>query len=288
MENIQINDLYTPKLSLLSSMGISTIVFPVKEESRSFLLSRHAIESGQTQRTFSYHMAGFPGFGLIHVRSGSLQLTIYPSEESVTLTGECSFIFDACCLRKTILLTPAEYEILYFEGQSLPYYRERLFHGVFLLHGTDTPDLYPELNPLFRKEPLDPIMEHGLLTGFLTEMFYRMIPQQKNIPSYLLKMKDELEKHYYRKHSLKEFEEKYGINHYRICREFKNYFQTAPMQYLHRMRIQAAQNLLLETDMKIHAISYEVGYESTNHFIHHFQKNTGKTPAEYRKERMVP
>ena len=64
--------------------------------------------------------------------------------------------------------------------------------------------------------------------------------------------------------------------------DFKNCFQTSPLQYLHKIRIQAAKDLLIETDMKVHEISYEVGYENVNHFIAHFKKFSGTTPTAYR------
>ena len=68
----------------------------------------------------------------------------------------------------------------------------------------------------------------------------------------------------------------------RLCREFKSHYRTSPLQYLHRMRVQAARSLLAETNLKVHEISYEVGYENVNHFIAHFRKLTGLTPREYR------
>ena len=74
----------------------------------------------------------------------------------------------------------------------------------------------------------------------------------------------------------------YQVSRYRLCREFKSCYQTSPLQYLHRVRIQAAKSLLVETNLKIHEISYETGYENVNHFIAHFKKITGMTPTEYR------
>lgn len=40
--------------------------------------------------------------------------------------------------------------------------------------------------------------------------------------------------------------------------------------------------LLTGTNLKVHEISYEVGYENVNYFIAHFKKNTGMTPTQYR------
>ena len=56
----------------------------------------------------------------------------------------------------------------------------------------------------------------------LTEMLSRltlghMLPGKK-APAYLADMKSELETHYYETHTLAEFEEKYRVNRYRLCR----------------------------------------------------------------------
>jgi AraC-like DNA-binding protein len=40
---------------------------------------------------------------------------------------------------------------------------------------------------------------------------------------------------------------------------------------------------LLSGDKRIHEIANEVGYENTNHFINLFKKETGLTPAAYRR-----
>jgi len=47
-------------------------------------------------------------------------------------------------------------------------------------------------------------------------------------------------------------------------------------------KIEMAEQLLISTTMTIEAISFEVGYENTSHFIDAFKNLRGTTPARYR------
>lgn len=55
--------------------------------------------------------------------------------------------------------------------------------------------------------------------------------------------------------------------------------------YLNDLRIGRAQELLLQTDMKIYEISDAVGYSSVEHFNHMFKKKLCMSPKDFRKTR---
>lgn len=59
-------------------------------------------------------------------------------------------------------------------------------------------------------------------------------------------------------------------------------FGSPPVRYLNLRRLEAATHLLLTTDRRIHEISFDVGFENTNHFINLFKRETGTTPQAYR------
>ena len=50
------------------------------------------------------------------------------------------------------------------------------------------------------------------------------------------------------------------------------------------MRLNRAQRLLLETDLPIPKVALAAGYGSGAYLAQVFQKQLGKTPAQYRKE----
>ena len=57
------------------------------------------------------------------------------------------------------------------------------------------------------------------------------------------------------------------------------------ISYLNDLRIGRAQELLLQTDMKIYEVSDAVGYSSVEHFNHMFKKKLCMTPKDFRKSR---
>ncbi len=66
---------------------------------------------------------------------------------------------------------------------------------------------------------------------------------------------------------------------------FKKYTGITIFDYLFEKRMKEAEKLLRETDLHIYQIAEKVGYKSKAYFSTAFQKYTGTTPNEYRKER---
>jgi len=54
-------------------------------------------------------------------------------------------------------------------------------------------------------------------------------------------------------------------------------------QLTRRLRIESAKKLLETTDYPVSEIAYQSGYRDYNYFIKVFKKETGETPAHYRK-----
>jgi AraC family transcriptional regulator, L-rhamnose operon transcriptional activator RhaR len=68
-----------------------------------------------------------------------------------------------------------------------------------------------------------------------------------------------------------------------FCKLFKDCTSMTVSEYLQKIRIDGACDLLRTTNRKIIDISLEIGYKDIKHFNHIFKKITGKTPGEYRK-----
>jgi AraC-like DNA-binding protein len=52
--------------------------------------------------------------------------------------------------------------------------------------------------------------------------------------------------------------------------------------YLSRLRIERAKNLLLNPNLRISEIAFEVGFQSLTHFNRVFKRVLGQSPTDYR------
>ena len=64
-------------------------------------------------------------------------------------------------------------------------------------------------------------------------------------------------------------------------RDFKRQFNQSPKKWLVTKRLEKAKQLLQESDLPIHEIAFQVGYENTSHFINIFGKAYHLTPKQF-------
>lgn len=67
-------------------------------------------------------------------------------------------------------------------------------------------------------------------------------------------------------------------------RMFRQYTGLAPAQYITRLKVRKARELLSDTNKTIKEIALELGFESIDYFSTMFKKQTGSSPGEYRKK----
>ena len=63
---------------------------------------------------------------------------------------------------------------------------------------------------------------------------------------------------------------------------FKQVFKISPKQYILNKRLREAQRLLLESEMSIKEIAYEVGFENESYFSEFFSKKVGISALRFR------
>ena len=67
-----------------------------------------------------------------------------------------------------------------------------------------------------------------------------------------------------------------------FCKLFRKVTGINFTEYVSRVRIEKAKNLLLNPNLRISEIAYEVGFQSLTHFNRVFKKLIGQSPTEYR------
>jgi YesN/AraC family two-component response regulator len=69
-----------------------------------------------------------------------------------------------------------------------------------------------------------------------------------------------------------------------FCKIFKKHTGLNFTEYVSRVRVENARNLLLNPNLRISEIAFEVGFQSLTHFNRVFKKIVGQSPSDYRRK----
>jgi two-component system response regulator YesN len=115
------------------------------------------------------------------------------------------------------------------------------------------------------------------------EVGYSMFQYHKHI---IQQVKDFINKTYMKEDcKLNEIARQVGISPTYLSALFKKETAVNISEYILKVRMEKAQELLLFSDLRISDISYRVGYSNQFYFSTCFKKYTGRTPNEFRSKR---
>lgn len=92
-----------------------------------------------------------------------------------------------------------------------------------------------------------------------------------------------LHEHFAEKISLDQIAKNMYLSPFYISKVFKEETGEAPINYLIKIRLENAKELLLNQNLSIKEIADAVGYEDAYHFSKIFKKHYGMSPVEYKK-----
>lgn len=133
---------------------------------------------------------------------------------------------------------------------------------------------------------------HSVDSAAVKNMFLRLILSMRlNLPpkdvpmdeDVVRKIRHYIDTNYEKDISLITLSKHFFISKYQISRLFKKQFGVNYSDYILKVRMEAAEMMLMSSNEKIDDIARRVGFEETSYFSRVFSKYFGMAPREYRK-----
>ncbi|MEM6700882.1 MAG: AraC family transcriptional regulator [Bacteroidota bacterium] len=105
---------------------------------------------------------------------------------------------------------------------------------------------------------------------------------QKHLLISLLRAKNHIHEYYFEPLKLDILARKIGLSKYHFHRLFKLCFQQSPKELQIELRMQKAKQLLASSDVPIHFVAHQLGYNDTAAFSNQFKIHFQLTPSKYR------
>jgi len=108
------------------------------------------------------------------------------------------------------------------------------------------------------------------------------VQQANSEPPVITKAKQFIEEHHTEDLSLGQVAQAVHTSVFYFCKLFKKTTGVNFTEFVSRTRVEKAKNLLLNPNLRVSEIAYEVGFQSLTHFNRVFKKAMGESPSEYR------
>ncbi len=112
--------------------------------------------------------------------------------------------------------------------------------------------------------------------------------QRAHTDKEIRRAQEQLENHYSEQYNFDDFAREAGMSRRTFERRFKAATGDSPLQYLQRVRVEAAKQILETENRNFDEIAYAVGYEDRSFFSKVFTQISGLTPKAYRQKWSFP
>lgn len=106
--------------------------------------------------------------------------------------------------------------------------------------------------------------------------------QKKHEDEPIREAQEYIEKHVSARISVEDLAVKFAIGRRHFVRRFKKATNNTPLEYIQRVKIEAAKKFLETSSKNVTEVMYDVGYNDTKAFRSIFKKITGMSPVDYR------
>ncbi|NLO38217.1 MAG: helix-turn-helix transcriptional regulator [Ruminiclostridium sp.] len=242
---------------------------------------------------FVFEIPKLDSFCMIYTERGS-GLLISDGRSDILNQGSIGFIQCNQSYKIEAVQAPWLFKIFFIAGPPVFFFYSGFVRGngnhYSYLPGNIVTDRLQLLYDCLTQPSKRPLYQSRFLSDILFEILMekgRLYEEKPNVYDYVYEIKHDLDYNYMNNITLKQLEIKYHISKYQICREFKKQFHISPIQYLNQRKIEAAKEILLQTNKPIIKISKMVGFENPNNLIRQFKKQCSVTPLVYRRQARV-
>jgi AraC-like DNA-binding protein/ligand-binding sensor protein len=125
----------------------------------------------------------------------------------------------------------------------------------------------------------------SIFAQHLSMVSNQIVMQERNAePPVITRAKEFIKQHQTEELSLGQVAKAVNTSTFYFCKMFKKATGLNFTDYVSRVRIESAKNLLLNPNLRISEIAYEAGFQSLTHFNRVFKKILGQSPTEYRSK----
>ncbi|HTI72303.1 MAG TPA: helix-turn-helix domain-containing protein [Candidatus Limnocylindria bacterium] len=123
----------------------------------------------------------------------------------------------------------------------------------------------------------------SIFAQHISMMTNQILVQQENAePPMIVRAKQYIHEHQGEDITLGQVAKAVNISSFYFCKMFRKVTGVNFTDYVSRVRIEKARNLLLNPQLRVSEIAFEVGFQSLTHFNRVFKKITGESPTQYR------
>lgn len=124
----------------------------------------------------------------------------------------------------------------------------------------------------------------GIASGYMETMIDHLIAREGNPDAaWAARAEEYIQANYMNNITLEDMAAQIGFSIYYFSKLFKRKFQLNFVDYLTRVRIRKAREMLEQGEVSIKEVSSRVGYSEANYFARVFKKETGVPPSVYQK-----
>lgn len=127
------------------------------------------------------------------------------------------------------------------------------------------------------------LLEENIRTQIMRELFLHTPTSGQPCPEYISSAIQYIQQTFTQRVTLRDIAQKVGVAPAYLSYSFKKWTGQSLVEYITKLRMEAAKCLLKESSLQVQEIAEKVGYDDVKYFARVFRKSTGYSPLEYRK-----